>query len=87
MATAAGAATPSIGQPPRLPPAHPSVKWKASKNHSIPIFDSFEYKTGDCGVMDENNAKYNLLAVGVLKNICIILFGKMEVTPECSVHL
>ena len=37
--------------------------------------------------MDENNAKYNLLAVGVLKNICIILFGKMEVTPECSVHL
>lgn len=38
--------------------------------------------------MDENNAKYNLLSVGVLQYICIILFGKMEVTPDSfSVHL
>lgn len=37
--------------------------------------------------MDGNNAKCNLLAVGVLKYICIILFGKMEVTPDSSVHL
>ncbi|MPC55089.1 hypothetical protein E2C01_049023 [Portunus trituberculatus] len=58
--------SPASSRPACRPPC-PPARWRAGNNHRIPIFDSFEYKTGDCGVMSEDNAKYNLLAVGVLQ--------------------
>lgn len=65
-APAAGAVPPpaGAGRPAcRRPPGPGSG---AGTNHSLPIFDSFEYKTGDC-VTDETNANRNSLAVSVLQ--------------------